>query len=49
MTNETKIYDNTPKTEYKVGMSKDKKWFIHKTIITTIKPAAYIKAMVDSQ
>ena len=38
---------NTPNMEVQVSMSNDGKWYIHKTIITSIKPVAYIKKVLD--
>ena len=35
-----------PKTETKISLSKDKKWLIHKTIITDIKSVNYYKEVV---
>ena len=32
-----------------MSTSKDGKWFIHKTTITTIKPVNYIKAVLASE
>jgi hypothetical protein len=36
-------YNNNGIVESTMRLSKDGKWFIHKTIITDIKPVNYIK------
>lgn len=35
--------------EEKISTSKDKKWLIHKTVITCIKPVAYYKEVLKSK
>lgn len=39
---EKKQYDNSPKIESIMTMSADGNYFIHKTIITDIKPKKYM-------
>jgi len=37
-----------PIVETQISMSKDKKYVIHKTIITDIKPIGYYKKVIES-
>lgn len=41
--------DFGPKTECFVNLSKDKKWVIHKTVITDIKPVSYYKKVMEGE
>ena len=41
-TNEKKVYDSSPKLETIQTLSADGKYWIHKTIITDIKPRTYL-------
>ncbi|MBS3165828.1 hypothetical protein J4444_01775 [Candidatus Woesearchaeota archaeon] len=44
---ETKTeYENKPIVETQLSMSKDKKYVIHKTIITDIKPVKYWEKVI---
>jgi len=38
-------FNNQPIVETKMSVSKDGNWFIHKTIITDIKPMTYMDAV----
>ena len=38
-----------PKIETKMYLTKDKKWLVHKTIITDFKPSTYIEQMVKKE
>ena len=40
------INTKAPIIENSMSLSKDGKWFIHKTTITSIKPTNYIKAVL---
>ena len=46
----TKIADlnEQPKIETCMWVSKDKKWFIYKTVITDIKPISYMDRVFDN-
>jgi|TARA_R100000501_G_C2622740_1_gene115928 hypothetical protein len=47
--NKDNTYNNKPMIETKMGLSKDKKWFIHKTIIVDIKPVAYMDTFINER
>ena len=38
-----------PIIESSVGLSEDKKWVIHKTVITDIKPVTYIEKVLTGK
>ena len=38
---------NGPLVETRIGMSEDKKWLIHQTIISDIKPVNYMKKVLE--
>lgn len=38
-----------PKIETKMYLTKDKKWLVHKTIITDFKPSTYVEQMVEKK
>jgi hypothetical protein len=38
-----------PIIESKVGKSKDGKYLIHRTVITTVRPVKYYQAILDNQ
>lgn len=38
-----------PITETSMGMSKDRKFFIHKTTITDIKPVKYVETVLENK
>ena len=46
---ETKMeqLNRQPIIESSVGMSEDKKWIVHKTTITDIKPVTYMEKVMD--
>jgi len=48
MENKNKEFENKPIVETQLSMSKDKKYVIHKTIITDIKPVKYWETVVGS-
>jgi len=37
-----------PIIETTISKSKDKKWVVHKTVITDIKPVSYFKKVVEN-
>jgi Tol biopolymer transport system component len=41
--------EKMPEIETKYFKSKDGKYIVHKTIITTIKPTNYLKTIVESE
>lgn len=45
---QTKEYNNQPILETQISLSKDGKYIIHRTIITDIKPIAYIQKVLGS-
>ena len=47
--NKTKIeqLNKMPVVETSVGISTDKKWVIHKTTITDIKPVSYMEKVLE--
>jgi hypothetical protein len=50
MTNETQEFEaQKPITETSMGLSKDKKFFIHRTTITDIKPVKYVEKVMSTQ
>ena len=42
-------YENKPIVETQLSMSKDKKYVIHKTIITDIKPVKYWEKVMEGE
>jgi len=38
-----------PIIESSVGLSEDKKWVIHKTVITDIKPMSYVEKVLSGK
>ncbi len=46
---QTKEYNNQPKLETQICLSKDGKYVIHRTIITDIKPIAYMEKVLGSE
>lgn len=44
-----KVYDNSPKTETRIRVSRDGKWLIHETIITDIKAVGYYTSAIEKQ
>ena len=42
-------FENKPIVETQLSMSKDKKYVIHKTVITDIKPVKYWEKVVGSK
>ena len=48
MENKTE-YENKPIVETQLSMSKDKKYVLHRTIITDIKPVKYIEAVMKGK
>jgi len=44
---ETKYADNKPIVEYNIRLSKDNKYLIHQTTLTTIKPVNFIKKVLE--
>jgi hypothetical protein len=42
-------YDNRPIIETMMTLSKDRRYFIHKTIITDIKPINYIEKVLQGR
>lgn len=38
-----------PIIENSVGLSEDKKWVMHKTVITDIKPVTYMKKVMEGK
>ena len=42
-------YENKPIVETQLSMSKDKKYVIHKTIITDIKPVKYWEKVMEGK
>ncbi len=46
---QTKEYNNQPKLETQISLSRDGKYVIHKTIITDIKPIAYMEKVLGSE
>lgn len=38
-----------PIIESSVGLSEDKKWVIHKTVITDIKPVSYVEKVLTGK
>ena len=41
-------FENKPIVETQLSMSKDKKYVIHKTVITDIKPVKYWEKVMES-
>mgnify|MGYP001572900976 CR=1 FL=1 len=41
--------NDQPVVESFMHISKDGKWFVHKTVITDIKPMSYIKTVMDNE
>lgn len=41
--------NDQPVVESFIHISKDGKWFVHKTIITDIKPMSYIRVAIDNE
>jgi len=39
---------NKPVVETRIELSKDRKWVLHRTIITDIKPVAYFQTVLDN-
>ena len=44
-----KQFENKPIVETQLSMSKDKRYVIHKTVITDIKPVKYWEKVVGSK
>lgn len=42
-------FENKPIVETQLGLSKDKKYVIHRTIITDIKPVKYWEKVMESK
>ncbi len=49
MENKTKEFENKPIVETQLSMSKDRKYVIHKTIITDIKPVKYWEKVIINE
>ncbi len=49
MENKTKEFENKPIVETQLSTSKDKRYVIHKTIITDIKPVKYWEKVMGSK
>lgn len=47
--NENKAFESRPIVETKLGVSKDGKYVIHKTVITDIKPVKYWEKVVEGK
>lgn len=43
------IGQNKPIVETHIGMSKDRKYIIHKTVITDIKPTKYYEKVMEEK
>mgnify|MGYP001605109968 CR=1 FL=1 len=46
-TTQKREYENKPVVETQLSLSKDGKYFLHKTIITDIKPVNYLKKVLE--
>ena len=47
--NKNKVFENKPIVETQLSMSKDKKYVLHRTIITDIKPVKYIQKVLEGK
>lgn len=49
MEQQKKEFENKPIVETQLSMSKDRKYVIHKTVITDIKPVKYIQKVLEEK
>lgn len=43
-----KQFNEQPSVQSSINLSKDKKWIIHRTVITDIKPVSYMEKVLNS-
>jgi len=49
MEQQKKEFENKPIVETQLSMSKDRKYVIHKTVITDIKPVKYLEKVLSNE
>ena len=49
METKQKEFENKPIVETQLSMSKDKRYVIHKTVITDIKPVKYVEKVMGAE
>ena len=47
--NKSKTFENKPIVETQLSMSKDRKYVLHRTIITDIKPVKYLQKVLEGK